>query len=222
MSTDNRRRLPWEKFPALTEERLRIVAEMIRDVRHQVVLTHEPVLGDDEWVLGCRAYKRSCYAIAKGAVGEHKAWLSVIEDDVRRLARDTMAPAVLNPELHFVFGIGETPLRFYRGSADEQTDKSLKRRYPEVTAYQAVLDFVGEPEFDNVLRLVVETDEQGEVARVVLVELDADGNPHVPYTIPLDTTAPKVAQFRPQEKERELGAPQVGSKQKKDDEKQSG
>jgi hypothetical protein len=213
-------RPPWLQFPALTEDRLRAIAELIRDVRHQAVLTHEPKFGDDEWVLGVRSYKRICYEIAKASVGQYRAWLSVIENEERIRVRKALAPAVLNPELHFVFGIGGMPLRFYRGLADEQTNKSLKQHYPELFAYQHCLEFVAEPIMDRVLRLAVETDDLGQVTRVVLVQLDEDGIPHNPWTIPLNTT-PKITQFRAVEKEKELEAPKVGSKRRREEDKQS-
>lgn len=217
---DNLTRPPWLQFPALTDARLRVLAEMIQDVRHLAVLTHEPHLGDDAWVLGVRAYKRTCYAIAKAAIGDHKEWLSVIENEIRERVREEMAPEVLNPELHFVFAVGGVPLRFYRGLADEPTNKSLKRQYPEIHAQQLLMEYVPEPVFDRVLRLAVETDELGEVSRVVLVQLDEKGNPYRPWEIPLGA-APKVSQFRAVEKEKELGAPPVGAKRRKDQDKQS-
>jgi hypothetical protein len=213
-------RPPWSQFPALTEYRLRVLAELIRDVRHQAVLTHEPQLGDDAWVLGVRAYKRTCFEIAKAAIGEHREWISVIENEERERAREALAPAVLNPELHFVFAVGGVPLRFYRGSADEKTEKSLKRQYPEINAHQLVMEYVPEPVLDRVLRLAVETDDLGEVTRVVLVQLDEDGNPHNPWDIPVDM-APKVSQFRAIDKEKEIAAPSVGPKRRREEDKQS-
>lgn len=213
-------RPPWLQFPALTQTRLRVLAELIQEVRHLAVLTHEPHLGDDAWVLGVRAYKRTCFAIAKGSIGEHQEWLSVIENEVRERVREEMAPEVLNPELHFVFAVGGVPLRFYRGSADEPTNKSLKRQYPEIHAQQLLMDYVPEPVFDRVLRLAVETNELGEVTRVVLVHLDEKGNPHNPWEISLGA-APKVSQFRAIEKETEIGAPSVAPKRRRDEDKQS-
>lgn len=211
---------PWQKFPSLTEQRLRAIAEIIRDVRHKAVMTHEPHIGDDEWVLGCRSYKRVCYEIAKSSIGRFKDWLSIVEEDSRKKKRVKIAPAVLNPELHFVFAIGGVPLRFYKGAADEPTGKALNQRHPEIDMFQLALEFVQAPEFDKVLRLAVETDEIGEVERVVLVELDLDGKPYNPWVIPLET-APKVTQFRAQDKEKELGEPRVGSKRKREEDEQS-
>ncbi|MGH7484085.1 MAG: hypothetical protein ACREMY_00600, partial [bacterium] len=158
-----------------------------------------------------RCYKRICFAISKAAIGEHREWLSVIESDNRELAREAMAPAVLNPELHFVFGIGGLPLRFYKGSADEKTGKSLKRQYPEIHAFQFVMEFVDQPVYDRVLRLAVEIDDAGEVTGVVLVQLDKEGNPHNPWPIQLDIPVSKVVTpFRSTDKEKEIGAPPVG------------
>lgn len=69
--------LPWESFPSLHEGRLRIIAEIIRDVRSECVRTHEPSKGDEPWVLGCRAYRRTCFALAEAAK-EHD-WLTLVE-----------------------------------------------------------------------------------------------------------------------------------------------
>lgn len=146
-----------------------LLAQLIKTVRHETVLQHEPSQGDSAWSLGCRAYARICHAIVKAAQSEWAEWLSMIEDS----------------GLRFVFGIGGVPLRFYKGDAEQSKPRQLHRHYPEIQAQQLALEFCQAPEFDRVFRLAVETDELGEVESVTLVQLDLQGVPHNPWRIPL-------------------------------------
>src|ERR1700722_19795093 len=99
---------PWIKYPSLSRDRLSMVANIIRRVRSETVLLHEPHNGDDEWSLGCRAYRRTCFAIREAS--QSNKWLRVLTQAAN---------------LQFSFAIGEIPLRFYRGKADDLPERYL-------------------------------------------------------------------------------------------------
>ena len=68
--------LPWIKYPDLSLDRLCILAELIRSVRHHAIALHEPENGDGDWCLGCRIYERTCFAIREAA--KKYDWLGII------------------------------------------------------------------------------------------------------------------------------------------------
>jgi hypothetical protein len=149
---------PWATYPPLTEARLNTVARLLADVRHEAVLLHDPDNGDNNWSLGCRVYVRACAALLT-ACSQYPEWLSVIEDT----------------GLHFVFAIGGVPLRFYKGEPENAPSRSLKRKLPEIHAHQLAL-FGDERHADEILRIAVETDTNGEAETITLVQLDQEGN----------------------------------------------
>ncbi len=171
---------PSNLHPSLTQERLSEIARIIRDVRHEVSTLHAPEKGDTPWSFGCRAYVRTCHAIAQEAQFKHRDWLQIIEDD----------------GLHFVFAIGSVPLRFYRGLLDESNPRYRVRNSPELNAQQRAFAFHEDPTFrDLVLRLVVQADESGEARRISLVQLDSNGNPRHPYDVPFDPYEERIVRI---------------------------
>lgn len=163
---------PWEIHPALREERLKVVAALIRDVRSQALEDHRPERGDIPWNLGCTVYARTFHRIGQASQSrEHGSWLSVVDQR----------------GLHFVFGIGGVPLRFYRSDEDNAAPpRALRRFYPELEAQQEAFAFDSEPEAERFMRLAVETGVDGEVSRVVFVQVDGTGAVFNPWSIPLD------------------------------------
>jgi hypothetical protein len=161
---------PWQNYPDLSKDRLSAVATIIRNVRHGVVLLHEPDEGDGPWSLGCRAYERTCAAIRKAAI--NYSWLRTL------------------PETHtlgFSFAIGAVPFRFYRGNPDEPPYNYQFKSYGEIHHLQLCLELDrGFHPLDGVLRLAVETDGSHEVSAVTLVEMDDGGNPRESYQVPFD------------------------------------
>lgn len=157
---------PWERYPALTLDRLMIVADVIRGGRRLAVLDHQPSKGDDVWTLGCVAYKRCCFAITRAA--EEYPWLTVLPEEQNR----------------FTFAIGSLPLKFYHGLGDNPPSRSLAVSFAELGSIQMCLDSGTLPDKDHILRLAVETDATGDAKNVILVELDEDGNVTGSFTIP--------------------------------------
>jgi hypothetical protein len=158
---------PWIKYPSLSRERLSVVANIIRHVRAETALLHEPKNGDTDWSLGCRAYSRTCHAIREAA--KTNQWLRVL-------------PETAN--LQFSFGIGEIPFRFYRGKADDPPERYLASTFGEIHHVQAALDIDGLRPLDKILRLAIEPVATSDVYTVTLVEVDEAGNVTETFVIP--------------------------------------
>src|SRR5277367_815151 len=97
---------PWLYYPSLTKERLVAVATLMRAARDGAVLLHDPEAGDTRWSLGCRIYDRIRGQIRKARLA--MLWLSVIPE---------------SHPLRFTFTIGDLPLKFYKGEAEDVPGK---------------------------------------------------------------------------------------------------
>ena len=199
--------LPWEIHPDLTSERLEFLARLIHSVRTDAVDAHDPEKGDTAWGLGCRAHERTLFAIVNAAAGIASGWLRVIE-----------------PGLHFVFAIGAVPVRFYRGEAEHPPAKSLRRNYPEIQAAQTSFSLPGfttpaseETAVEYLWRIAIETDVEGAVDRVVLIEVADDGATRTVYEIPKSNVRYVATTERKRREGKQLPPPRVGLKSKKTD-----
>lgn len=170
---------PWTPYPPLTLERLSAIATRLRDVRQETVDKHEPQDGDSEWSLGCRIYSRSCFALRQ-AIADYD-WLTIL-------------PELEN--LRFSFAIGNIPLRFYKGNADDPPGKYIGITFGELNQQQLLLAIDGVSLTDVVLRLAIETDEERLASNVILVEMDEAGNVTNTYEIPFDAESSNVIPFQ--------------------------
>jgi len=168
--------IPWTKYPSVTQERLSAIANIIRRVRGETVLLHEPAHGDNEWSLGCRIYSRTCFAIR--AATKDWPWLTILHE---------------TEDLRFSFAIGPVPFRFYTGDADDPPSRYMHATFGELQHLQAMLPIEGIRSLDNVLRLAVEKDNHREVLSVALVEMDRCGQPTEKYIIPFDEVRANVS-----------------------------
>ena len=182
---------PWEIHPALTEERLRVVAGIIRDVRLGALALYDPAAGDLPWSHGCVVYARTLKALERAALREdYRGWLHVVE----------------RQGLHFVFGIGGIPVRVYSGDPERLPDRTLRRRAAEVDQMAFAFElFPGAPPAVNAavledcfLRLAVELTPTLAVWRISLVLADDAGRVHAQWEVPLDGEAGVLA-FDPRE-----------------------
>lgn len=197
MNSDNGNHIPrfepWEKYPDLTEERLSIVADIIRRVRHESVLAHEETKGDTNWGLGCRVYERTCFALRTEAP-LYPEWFSILQEF---------------KALQFSFAIGSIPFRFYRGTPNEPPDRYTICSFGELHHQQYCLALEGLRPPDNALRLAVETSPVTlEVIAISVVEVDTAGNPINVYQIPATQRLAPVVPIT-QAKPVELAPPQV-------------
>lgn len=184
---------PWSKYPDLTKERLSVVADIIRKVRHEAVLSHEPEKGDTNWGLGCRTYERTCSAF-RAEAPKYADWFAILPE--------TRA-------LQFSFAIGAVPFRFYRGTPNDPPDRYTICSYGELHHQQWCLALEGLRPPDNVLRLAIETNPMTlEVTVVSVVEVDTAGNPIASYLIPFKQRSTPVVSVM-QTKPVELAPPQI-------------
>jgi hypothetical protein len=169
--------IPWEKYPDLKSERLSVLEGIIRRVREGVASSHEPKDGDGAWGFGCRAYERTCFAITNAIPAN--SWLTILPDKSK--------------PLRFTFAVGNVPFRFYRGDPNDPPSRHLSCTFEEFRQQRLAIE-LGVP-IDSMLRLAVETDAEGKVSQVSVVELDASGNVMGTYAIP-SGVQPNVVPFR--------------------------
>jgi hypothetical protein len=178
-------RLPWDIHPALTKDRLRICARMLANARRDALAMASYELGDDPWSVGCRAFAFGRHRLERAAQSGDYPWLEVLDDSA-----------------HFVFVIGANgngvPVRFYRGAADEPTERTLRRQEMQVQQLSLAL---GERAAESlVFRLAVETGEAGRVERVVFLALRGEDRVEcfwpVPLELPVEVAAGVAVQLR--------------------------
>ena len=164
---------PWRKYSSLTEERLTVVANIIRDARHDCVLLHEADKGDTNWDLGCRVYSRTCFSLRTHSV-IYPEWLKILPE---------------SRGLQFSFAIDTVPFRFYRGTPEDPPDRYRICTFGELHHQQMCLQLEGFRPPDGVLRIAVETSPATlEVTSVGVVEVDDAGNPINVYYVTLSQT----------------------------------
>jgi hypothetical protein len=131
-------------------------------------------MGDDPWSVGCRAFAFGRHRLERAASSGDYPWLEVLDDSA-----------------HFVFVIGGNgngvPVRFYRGAAEEPTERTLRRQEMEVRQLSLAL---GETAAEGLaFRLAVETGEAGRVERVVFLALRGEDRVECFWPVPLELPA---------------------------------
>jgi hypothetical protein len=175
--------LPWEIHPALTEDRLRVCARLLAHARRDAVRMASFEMGDDTWSVGCRAYAFGKQRLQRVAESGAYNWLTVLDQSH-----------------HFVFLIQDVPVRFFRGSADEPTARTLRRQ--AVEAQQLSMALGAERAEGLVFRLALEATAGGGVERIVFLALRGEeGHVECFWPIPLEieaaaTAGPEPAQLR--------------------------
>jgi hypothetical protein len=166
--TDSSRRLPWDIHPALSEDRLRICARLLAHARRDAIRMASYEMGDTTWSVGCRAYAFGQQRLRRVAEKKTHNWLSVLDQSN-----------------HFVFLIQNVPVRFFRGSADEPTARTLRRQQNEAQQLSLAL---GEERAEGlVFRLALEAEAAEGVERVVFLALRGEeGQVECFWPVPLD------------------------------------
>ena len=163
--------LPWTIHSALTEERLRVCALLLAHARRDAVRLASIEMGDDTWSIGCRAYAFGRQRLQRAAERGTHDWLTVLDGSH-----------------HFVFLIEDVPVRFFRGSADDPTSRTLRRQVVE--AQQLTMALGGDGADGLVFRLALEAAPAGAVDRVVFLALRGeDGRVECFWPVPLDAEA---------------------------------
>ncbi len=165
---DTSRRLPWEIHPALSEDRLRICARLLVHARRDAIRMASYEMGDTTWSVGCRAYAFGQQRMRRVAENKTYNWLSVLDHSH-----------------HFVFLIQDVPVRFFRGSADEPTARTLRRQLNEAQQLDLAL---GENLANGlVFRLALEAGAAEGVDRVVFLALRGEeGHVECFWPVPID------------------------------------
>lgn len=88
---------PWGINPDLKEDRIITLAQVIAEVRGEVIDRHDEELGDTRLSLGMRCYECCRTRLIRLADSKQLSWL-----------------AILNKTRRFTFLIGNTPVRFIR------------------------------------------------------------------------------------------------------------
>jgi hypothetical protein len=165
---DNNSWNPFADYTELKEEYLSTVADIIRQARTAALKRYDAAHGDDSWVHGVTAFAWSKFALTEGT--KEYPWLTSLD-------------AI--PRLRATFAICGRPFRFDRGMPEEPPSRYLTRTFAEIRQFQLVLKFDGAGSLDKILRIAVETNEQGETTDVTLVEVDKRGRVTNSYLIPL-------------------------------------
>ncbi len=125
-------------------------------------------MGDTTWSVGCRAYAFGQQRMRRVAEKRTYNWLSVLDQSN-----------------HFVFLIQDVPVRFFRGSADEPTARTLRRQHNE--AQQLDLALGEDLAHGLVFRLALEAGAAEGVDRVVFLALRGEeGHVECFWPVPLD------------------------------------
>jgi hypothetical protein len=181
--------LPWDLHPDLTRDRLVAIGRLITRGRNDAVLWQNPDIGDDSWVLGCRAFQAARHRIITAAGTDGFEWLNIVD-----------------ASKHLIFTIGAVPVRFYRGLAEEPTGRTLRQTFPELQ--QLALVFPGDERQDLAFRFAVETDADGTVAVMKFVGLLGEAA-LLNWTVPLDGATVSIFPMAPPSEGVELSAPVV-------------
>jgi hypothetical protein len=163
--------LPWELNSALLPERLQLLAIAAQQARDGVIDLRDD--RDDAWCCCCRAYTwtRAAFAAVQQAGGA--SWMRTKSSG-----------------LAFTFYVGNVPMKFYRGKADQPKTSSLRSGVREMLA-QSRLDFLeeeiqGEGEAGWFWLMAIDTDVDGRVLDVVVFQANANKEVRYPWPVPLD------------------------------------
>lgn len=158
--------MPWEYHPHLTHDAIVAVGRLIAQGRSDALIRHDETIGDDGWTLGCRAFQYARFQITKAAESPSFEWLTIMD-----------------PTKQFIFKIGDVPVRFYKGDADEPSERTLRQTFSELS--QLAFVFGREDAAGLAYRFAVETDFDGALTGIKFVGLRGDSPVFVwdvPYT----------------------------------------
>lgn len=158
----------------LTETRINAIADLLIETRNEAVELFDEMGGDTSWGLGCRIYDRSRSRIIQAA--SEWDWLSILDST-----------------LHLVFKIGVVPVRFYRGTADDPTAKTLSQSYPELQ--QLSLAFPSASSDELIWRFAVEAEADGKALRVFFAGMTKSGEVRCQWMRNADEIVGHVVEF---------------------------
>lgn len=165
---------PWEVQTGLQEECLIELAQIIKKVRDGAFEEISKEKGDGKWSTGCRAYERIINILGEKA--KDLSWLRV----ERR-------------HLYCLLFVNDVPLKFWKGDPVNPTRRILRVHLPEVKAReQLLLDFEDAP-IEQLWRLCIVPDKDGNVLEIELAQYDLSGNRLNPWLVPLSDPVTQVS-----------------------------
>jgi len=197
---------PWEYHPDLTRERLVTVARLLEKGRNDALDWHNPAIGANGWTLGCNAFAYQMHQLLQAIDSGEYDWLTAMDRS-----------------LHFVFRIGEVPVRFYRGEAEKPTDRTMHQSHSELRQLELIFDVTDKGK-DLAYRFAVETDIDGTIMRIIFVGLQ-DESAVLYWEVPFGAVGATVYEIGRKPAEGvDLQPPQVGlpEDEDKDEDDQSG
>jgi hypothetical protein len=173
--------LPWLDYPGITQEKLLIVADLVRRIRDEALDDHRPEKWETNWSLGTRQYERTEGAITWAT--QQYSWLTV-------LAGASGGPS------QYVFAITGHAIRFCRGDEEEIAARYQSPCFPELQQQQSM--FGPDALNGRSLRLVIKNNADGRVDSIWIMEADeAVESPVRGFLIPPLPENTKIAEFAP-------------------------
>jgi len=139
---------PWDYHSDLERDAIIKVAGLIAQGRSDALTRHDEEIGDDGWTLGCRAFQFARFRISQAAGTSGYEFLTILD-----LSKQ------------FIFKIGEVPVRFYRGDADEPSIRTLRQTFSELKQLSFVFD-AKEEGAGLAYRFAIETDFDGSITSI--------------------------------------------------------
>jgi hypothetical protein len=180
-------KLPWEANPALTLERLSVIADIIVKVRRDVANSMDSEEGDGffgMWVAGTRAHARLSHHLKEAAQSGRYPWLELV-----------------NAGMQFTFAIEGTPIRIYRGEPEKPTRGARKVSPLEAAKQEELFDLglIMKPDLEWAWRIAVETDPDGRVFAVYILQVGPGAPVSVRnrFAIPLGAAVAPVSSVLP-------------------------
>ena len=166
---------PWLLAPQLQKERLQIIANLLIQVRGEVIERHEPEIGDTRLSLGMRAYECCRTRIIRMDIEGNFPWLSVP-----------------TPQGRFTFAFDGMPLRFSRNDPKQLPDRKL---IPSDEGLIQMSMFADSNEFAN-LRwfLVIDTPYDLPVEHAYFIGYSESNEIVCKWEIPLSDTLPVMGE----------------------------
>src|SRR4051812_17145089 len=96
--------LPWLSYPGLTQDKILIIADIVRQARIGAAEDHHPEKFETNWSLGVRGYERTCGQLTWAQ--QEYPWVRVVS-------------GASGGPVHFVMSVTGHAMRFYRGSPDD-------------------------------------------------------------------------------------------------------
>lgn len=169
---------PWEVCAPLTADRLHLLATTIAQVRADAREGHLPEKGDDAWVFGCRAYRRTCHALAGLELSGDHPWLKVKEEG--------LACTLL---------IEGEPIKFYCGDPESPNPRSLRRGLDAAVRQHKLFFYEHELASEEngwFWLIALETHDDGSLLQAVVLQANSRGETRNLYFIPMDAPVPVV------------------------------